>query len=95
MTLEDGTELSPALGIGAFAEKTLVAAGQCTKVDPSARAAAAGLLGCGVMAGLGAAMSEPGFYQRDPTQVAAHTRQLAQAQQALDQAYARWAELDG
>ena len=39
-------------------------------------------------------MSEPGFYQRDPTQVAAHTRQLAQAQQALDQAYARWAELD-
>ena len=30
----DGTELSPALGIGAFAEKTLVAAGQCTKVDP-------------------------------------------------------------
>ena len=46
------------------------------------------------LAGLGAAMSEPGFYQRDPTQVAAHTRQLAQAQEALDQAYARWAELD-
>ena len=42
MTLEDGTELSPALGIGAFAEKTLVAAGQCTKVDPSARPAAVG-----------------------------------------------------
>ena len=39
MTLEDGTVLSPALGIGAFAEKTLVAAGQCTKVDPEARAA--------------------------------------------------------
>ena len=57
MTLEDGTELSPALGIGAFAEKTLVAAGQCTKVDPSARAAAVGLLGCGVMAGLGAALN--------------------------------------
>ncbi len=57
MTLEDGTELSPALGIGAFAEKTLVAAGQCTKVDPSTRAAAAGLLGCGVMAGFGAAMN--------------------------------------
>ena len=57
MTLEDGTELSPALGIGAFAEKTLVAAGQCTKVDPSARPAAAGLLGCGVMAGLGAAIN--------------------------------------
>ncbi|MCW2765801.1 MAG: mycothiol-dependent formaldehyde dehydrogenase [Nocardioides sp.] len=57
MTLEDGTELSPALGIGAFAEKTLVAAGQCTKVDPSARAAAVGLLGCGVMAGIGAALN--------------------------------------
>jgi S-(hydroxymethyl)mycothiol dehydrogenase len=56
MTLADGTELSPALGIGAFAEKTLVAAGQATKVDPNASPAAAGLLGCGVMAGLGAAM---------------------------------------
>jgi len=56
MTLADGTELAPALGIGAFAEKTLVAAGQCTKVDPRARPEAAGLLGCGVMAGLGAAM---------------------------------------
>ncbi|MEU1672600.1 S-(hydroxymethyl)mycothiol dehydrogenase [Streptomyces roseifaciens] len=57
MTLTDGTELSPALGIGAFAEKTLVAAGQCTKVDPAAAPAAAGLLGCGVMAGLGAAIN--------------------------------------
>ncbi len=57
MTLEDGTELSPALGIGAFAEKTLVAAGQCTKVDAGARPAAVGLLGCGVMAGLGAAIN--------------------------------------
>ena len=61
MTLADGdlagTELSPALGIGAFAEKTLVAAGQCTKVDPSARPAAVGLLGCGVMAGIGAAIN--------------------------------------
>src|SRR6201989_695048 len=57
MTLADGTELSPALGIGAFAEKTLVASGQCTKVDPEARAAAVGLLGCGVMAGLGAAIN--------------------------------------
>ncbi|WP_298129239.1 S-(hydroxymethyl)mycothiol dehydrogenase [Micropruina sp.] len=57
MTLEDGTELSPALGIGAFIDKTLVAAGQCTKVDPAARPAAAGLLGCGVMAGLGAALN--------------------------------------
>ncbi|MFF2076837.1 S-(hydroxymethyl)mycothiol dehydrogenase [Kitasatospora sp. NPDC058162] len=57
MTLLDGTELSPALGIGAFAEKTLVAAGQCTKVDPAAEPAVAGLLGCGVMAGLGAALN--------------------------------------
>lgn len=56
MTLADGTPLSPALGIGAFAEKTLVAAGQCTKVDAAAKPEVAGLLGCGVMAGLGAAM---------------------------------------
>jgi S-(hydroxymethyl)mycothiol dehydrogenase len=56
MTLTDGTELAPALGIGAFADKTLVAAGQCTAVDPRAEPAVAGLLGCGVMAGLGAAM---------------------------------------
>jgi S-(hydroxymethyl)mycothiol dehydrogenase len=57
MTLTDGTVLSPALGIGAFAAKTLVAAGQCTKVDPEASPAAAGLLGCGVMAGFGAAVN--------------------------------------
>ncbi|WP_037571322.1 S-(hydroxymethyl)mycothiol dehydrogenase [Phaeacidiphilus oryzae] len=57
MTVEDGTELSPALGIGSFADKTLVHAGQCTKVDPAASPAAAGLLGCGVMAGLGAAIN--------------------------------------
>jgi S-(hydroxymethyl)mycothiol dehydrogenase len=56
MTLMDGTPLSPALGIGAFADKTLVAAGQCTKVDPAARPEAVGLLGCGVMAGIGSAM---------------------------------------
>ena len=56
MTLGDGTPLTPALGIGAFAELTLVAAGQATRVDPAARPEAAGLLGCGVMAGLGAAM---------------------------------------
>jgi S-(hydroxymethyl)mycothiol dehydrogenase len=57
MTLADGTPLSPALGIGSFADKTLVAAGQCTKVDPEAPAATAGLLGCGVMAGFGAAIN--------------------------------------
>jgi S-(hydroxymethyl)mycothiol dehydrogenase len=63
MTLADGTPLSPALGIGAFAERTLVAAGQCTKVNPAARPEAVGLLGCGVMAGIGAAMytGEVGF----------------------------------
>jgi S-(hydroxymethyl)mycothiol dehydrogenase len=57
MTLEDGTVLSPALGIGAFVDKTLVAAGQCTKVDPAVPPEVAGLLGCGVMAGLGAAIN--------------------------------------
>ncbi|SNR50578.1 S-(hydroxymethyl)mycothiol dehydrogenase [Blastococcus mobilis] len=66
MTLTDGTELSPALGIGAFAEKTLVHSGQCTKVDPAAPASAAGLLGCGVMAGAGAAMNT-GAVQRGET----------------------------
>ncbi|WP_037606175.1 S-(hydroxymethyl)mycothiol dehydrogenase [Streptacidiphilus rugosus] len=69
MTLEDGTELSPALGIGAFAEKTLVAAGQCTKVDPAASPAAAGLLGCGVMAGLGAAVNTGGVSRGDTVAV--------------------------
>jgi S-(hydroxymethyl)mycothiol dehydrogenase len=57
MTLADGTPLSPALGIGAFVDKTLVAAGQCTKVDPAVPPEVAGLLGCGVMAGLGAALN--------------------------------------
>ncbi len=65
MTLTDGTELSAALGIGAFADKTLVAAGQCTKVDPQAPATAAGLLGCGVMAGLGAAINTGGVGRGD------------------------------
>ena len=57
MTLADGTPLSPALGIGAFMDKTLVAAGQCTRVDPAVPPEVAGLLGCGVMAGLGAALN--------------------------------------
>ncbi|WP_086665095.1 S-(hydroxymethyl)mycothiol dehydrogenase [Lentzea kentuckyensis] len=69
MTLTDGTKLSPALGIGAFAEKTLVHSGQCTKVDPSARAAAVGLLGCGVMAGVGAAMNTGGVTRGDSVAV--------------------------
>ncbi|MGA8330599.1 MAG: alcohol dehydrogenase catalytic domain-containing protein, partial [Mycobacterium sp.] len=66
MTLTDGTELTPALGIGAFADKTLVAAGQCTQVNPEADPAVAGLLGCGVMAGLGAAINT-GAVSRDDT----------------------------
>ncbi|MEH3142724.1 MAG: S-(hydroxymethyl)mycothiol dehydrogenase [Mycobacterium kyogaense] len=66
MTLTDGTELTPALGIGAFADKTLVHEGQCTKVDPAADPAAAGLLGCGVMAGVGAAINT-GAINRDDT----------------------------
>ncbi|MFY1700066.1 S-(hydroxymethyl)mycothiol dehydrogenase [Solwaraspora sp. WMMA2101] len=69
MTLTDGTVLSPALGIGAFAEKTLVHAGQCTKVDPAARPAAVGLLGCGVMAGLGAAINTGGVDRGDSVAV--------------------------
>ena len=64
MTLTDGTELTPALGIGAFIEKTLVASGQCTKVDRDADAAAVGLLGCGVMAGFGAAVNTGGVAPR-------------------------------
>ncbi|MFE3757816.1 S-(hydroxymethyl)mycothiol dehydrogenase [Nocardia tengchongensis] len=69
MTLTDGTPLTPALGIGAFAEKTLVHAGQCTKVDPSVSPAAAGLLGCGVMAGLGAAINTGGVSRGDSVAV--------------------------
>jgi S-(hydroxymethyl)mycothiol dehydrogenase len=69
MTLEDGTMLSPALGIGAFVQKTLVAAGQCTKVDPSAPAQVAGLLGCGVMAGLGAAVNTGNVQRGDSVAV--------------------------
>ena len=69
MTLDDGTELSPALGIGAFMEKTLVAAGQATKVSSEARPEAAGLLGCGVMAGLGAAMNTGGVGRGDSVAV--------------------------
>ena len=69
MTLGDGTPLSAALGIGAFAEKTLVAAGQCTKVDPRARPETVGLLGCGVMAGLDASMHTGGVSVGDSVAV--------------------------
>ncbi|MBW5421516.1 S-(hydroxymethyl)mycothiol dehydrogenase [Streptomyces sp. BG9H] len=69
MTLLDGTPLSPALGIGAFAEKTLVAAGQAVKVDPAARPEAVGLIGCGVMAGYGAAVHTGGVGRGDTVAV--------------------------
>ena len=69
MTLADGTALSAALGIGAFAEKTLVAAGQAVKIDPSARPEAAGLIGCGVMAGYGAAVHTGGVSNGDTVAV--------------------------
>jgi S-(hydroxymethyl)mycothiol dehydrogenase len=69
MTLADGTPLTPALGIGAFAEKTLVHAGQCTKVNPDARPEAVGLLGCGVMAGIGAAINTGGVTRGDTVAV--------------------------
>jgi S-(hydroxymethyl)mycothiol dehydrogenase len=69
MTLPDGTALSPALGIGAFVEKTLVHSGQCTKVNPAVRPEVAGLLGCGVMAGLGAAINTGGVTRGDSVAV--------------------------
>jgi S-(hydroxymethyl)mycothiol dehydrogenase len=69
MTLDDGTPASPALGIGAFAELTLVAAGQCVAVDPAAPPEVAGLIGCGVMAGLGAAMYTGGVGKGDTVAV--------------------------
>jgi len=69
MTLTDGTELTPALGIGAFIDKTLVHEGQCTKADSAADPAVAGLLGCGVMAGLGAAINTGGVTRDDTVAV--------------------------
>src|SRR6185436_6297778 len=69
MTLVDGTALSPALGIGAFTPKTLVAAGQCTKVNPDVPPAVAGLLGCGVMAGIGAAINTGNVTRNDSVAV--------------------------
>jgi len=69
MTLADGTVLSPALGIGAFVEKTLVAAGQCTKVNPAVPPEVAGLLGCGVMAGIGAAINTGNVTRNDSVAV--------------------------
>ena len=69
MTLADGSPLSAALGIGAFTELSLVHAGQAVKIDPAASAAAAGLIGCGVMAGLGAAVNTGGVTRGDSVAV--------------------------
>jgi len=69
ITLEDGTVLTPALGIGAFTQKTLVHEGQCTKVAPDADPAVVGLLGCGVMAGIGAAVNTAGVGRDDSVAV--------------------------
>ena len=69
MTLADGTPLSPALGIGAFAELTLVEAGQAVKVNPAVNPEAAGLIGCGIMAGLGAAINTGGVSRGDSVAV--------------------------
>ena len=69
MTLADGSPLSPALGIGAFAELTLVHASQAVKVDPAASPAVAGLVGCGIMAGLGAAVNTGGVTRGDSVAV--------------------------
>ncbi|MFM9373358.1 alcohol dehydrogenase catalytic domain-containing protein [Streptomyces sp. Da 82-17] len=54
--LPDGAEPAPVLGVGGFAEKTLVAEGQCVRVDPAVSPVAAALLGCGVLTGFGAAV---------------------------------------
>jgi len=69
MTLEDATPLSPALGIGAFAEKTLVAAGQAVKVNRACAPEPAGLIGCGIMAGFGAAVNTGGVGRGDTVAV--------------------------
>jgi S-(hydroxymethyl)mycothiol dehydrogenase len=69
MTLADGTPLSAALGIGAFADRTLVAASQCVKVDPRVPPEVAGLVGCGIMAGIGAAINTGGVTRGDTVAV--------------------------
>ncbi len=69
MTLADGTPLSPALGIGAFADRTLVSAAQCVKVDPRVAPEVAGLVGCGIMAGIGAAINTGGVTRGDTVAV--------------------------
>ena len=69
MTLADGSPVTPALGIGAFCDLTLVDALQAVKVDPAASPLAAGLIGCGIMAGLGAAINTGGVSRGDSVAV--------------------------
>ena len=45
--------------------------------------------------GLTAAMNDPAFYTRSSAEVTAHTQKLSAVQAKLDEAYARWEELDG
>jgi S-(hydroxymethyl)mycothiol dehydrogenase len=69
MTLQDGTELSPAVGIGALAEVCLVAADQAVEVDPEVRPEVAALVGCGIMTGFGAAVHTGGVQPGDTVAV--------------------------
>jgi S-(hydroxymethyl)mycothiol dehydrogenase len=68
-TLQDGTPLTAALGIGAFAARALVAAGQAVKVDPAVPPEAACLIGCGVMTGFGAVVNTAGVRPGDTVAV--------------------------
>ena len=69
MTLGDGTPLTAALGIGAFCALTLVDAEQAVRVDARARPEAAGLVGCGIMAGFGAALNTGALSRGDSVAV--------------------------
>jgi len=68
-TLEDGAPLTTALGIGGFADRALVAAGQAVKVAPAVPPAAACLIGCGVMTGYGAIVNTAGVRPDDTVAV--------------------------
>jgi S-(hydroxymethyl)mycothiol dehydrogenase len=69
MTLTNGTELTPAFGIGALTDKTLVHQNQCTTVDSAADPAVAALLGSGVIAGIGAAINTAAVTMEDTVAV--------------------------
>jgi S-(hydroxymethyl)mycothiol dehydrogenase len=69
MTLADGTQLSAAIGIGGFSELTLVAEGQCVPMPAGTDPAVGGLIGCGIMAGFGAAVNTGGVSRGDSVAV--------------------------